>query len=95
MPLLCLGCFFLEEVVSKGPDRRPEGGECETIKILKENKVYIPNSTQCTSLLTAKVIQVNSRQAHPRNGQEKLDAKRKHAKSYLLEEGTIESGSDD
>jgi len=36
------------------------GGEYEPIKILQQNKVYIPNSTRHTSLLTAKVIQVNS-----------------------------------
>ena len=45
-------------------DRRPEGGgrgfEWEPFLILQENKVYVPNSTRHTSLLTVKVTQANS-----------------------------------
>jgi len=52
---------------SEGPDRRPEGGEWESLKILQENKANVPNSTRRTSLLTAKVTQVKW-QAQPRNG---------------------------
>ena len=68
MALLCLGCFFWKKLFLKDRTGNQRGVEWKPIKILKENKVYIPNSTQCTSLLTAKVIQVNSRRAHPRNG---------------------------
>jgi len=35
-------------------------GECEPLKILKESKAYVPNSTRRTSLLTVKVTQANS-----------------------------------
>jgi len=43
----------------EGPERRPEGGEWEPIKILRENKTYVPNSTRHTSLLTAKATHAN------------------------------------
>jgi hypothetical protein len=36
----------------EGPERRPEGGEWESIKILLENLAYIPKSTRNPSLLT-------------------------------------------
>ena len=40
-----------------------------------KNKAYIPKLIHHVSLLISKMTLVNSWQAHPRNGYEKLDAK--------------------
>jgi len=48
-------------LLPEGPDRQSEGVELESLIILQENKVYIPNSTGRTSLLTAKVTQANTK----------------------------------
>jgi len=42
----CVGTTILIlKVQGEGPDKRPEGGEWEPLKILQENKAYVPNST--------------------------------------------------
>ena len=54
-----MGWLDAYQAVFEGPNRRPEGGEWEPIKILRENKAYVPNSTRHTSLLTAKATHAN------------------------------------
>ena len=73
----------------KGDQR---GGEWEPLKILDEKNVYVPNSipTHLSSNHQGETDQLAT--ISPKNGLVKLDAKRKYAKSYLLD--TTQSGSD-
>ena len=52
-----------------------------------KNKAYIPKLIHHVSLLISKMTLVNSWQAHPRNGYEKLDAKRKRQFTKTLKQG--------
>jgi hypothetical protein len=40
------------DILAEGPNKATRGGEREPIKISQGNLAYVPNQTQCTSLLT-------------------------------------------
>ena len=55
-----LKCCFVFKVYVKDRTVDQRGVECESLKILQENKAYVSNSTRCTSLLTAEVTHANT-----------------------------------